>query len=248
MASRLDILARSLHRENEVLETLEKINDSGIDFCLLGGYAVSARGRHRYSVDCDIIIKDLGEIEDLLKENGYTLKKQSDIHRDVYGGKSCKFVKGKRANQVSVDLLVKSLCIRQTGSSWSFAYLRKHSSPHNVTGIRKVVPNVPVLEKEMLLATKIHPARPQDIGDILILSDRADWKIVTKHTIRPPLQKVREQVTRILSRLKDRGIHNRVRSDFALKQSLDIQAEKATKGLTIVLNSFPFRPTSRRNP
>jgi len=43
-------------REKEIFETLKKIKKS--EFVVIGGYAVNAYTLPRFSVDCDIVIKD----------------------------------------------------------------------------------------------------------------------------------------------------------------------------------------------
>ena len=54
-------------REKEIFETLKKM--SKFKFVIIGGYAVSAYTLPRFSVDCDIVVKDkeeLKEIEEVL--------------------------------------------------------------------------------------------------------------------------------------------------------------------------------------
>jgi len=48
-------------REKEIFETLKKIKNS--NFVVIGGYAVNAYTLPRFSVDCDIVIKDRKELE-----------------------------------------------------------------------------------------------------------------------------------------------------------------------------------------
>ena len=45
-----------VERENEILNTIKKMVETGLDFVVVGGYAVSGLARHRYSVDCDIVV------------------------------------------------------------------------------------------------------------------------------------------------------------------------------------------------
>ena len=59
-------------REKEIFETLKKIKKS--NFVVIGGYAVNAYTLPRFSADCDIVIKnrkELEEIEEALLELGY---------------------------------------------------------------------------------------------------------------------------------------------------------------------------------
>ncbi len=56
-------------REQEIFNTLKQLKDC--DFVVIGGYAVNAYALPRFSVDCDIVIKDNVE----LKKIGNTLLK-----------------------------------------------------------------------------------------------------------------------------------------------------------------------------
>ena len=60
-------------REKEIFETLKKIRK--FKFVVIGGYAVNAYTLPRFSVDCDIVIreiKELDKIKKVLLELGYT--------------------------------------------------------------------------------------------------------------------------------------------------------------------------------
>ena len=59
-------------REKEIFETLKKIKKS--KFVVIGGYAVNSYTLPRFSVDCDIVIKnrkELNKIEKSLTEADY---------------------------------------------------------------------------------------------------------------------------------------------------------------------------------
>jgi len=234
----MSIIAKSLSRENKVLETLEKIVNSALDFTLVGGYAVAARGRHRYSVDCDIVAAELREFRKLLEREGYRIEEHSNALHGVYGGKSYKFIKDVSGNEVSVDIFVGSLVIRQTEATWSFKYLRRYSSQTEVLGIQKAVRNVMVLDKEMLIATKIHPARLQDIQDIVMLVDKVDWSEVAVHTKRGRLDEVKKQIGFILSKLEDPKLRSDLKSQFGVKEDIENELARTRKGLKLVLDSI----------
>jgi len=236
----MSIVAKSLSRENEALAILEKIVNSGLEFTLIGGYAVTARGRHRYSVDCDIVVAELGEFQRLLERQGYRMEKNSSLFHDIYGAESCRFVKDVEGNEVSVDIFVKSLVVRQTSASWSFEYLRRYSSLADVTGAQREVRKVMVLEKEMLIATKIHSARPQDIQDIVMLAidGKVDWNKVARHTKRDRLDGVKKRIDIIFSKLDDPKLSNDLKSEFVVKGDITNELAKTKNGLKLVLDAI----------
>ena len=71
-------------REKEIFETLKKIKNC--KFALIGGYAVNAYTLPRFSVDCDIVVKDeeeLKEIEEVLVNFGY-VKEENNKDKTSY--------------------------------------------------------------------------------------------------------------------------------------------------------------------
>ena len=63
-------------REREVLSTLEKIKN--FNFVLIGGYAVNSYTQPRFSVDCDLVVRDKEKadiIGDSLIKEGYNRKR-----------------------------------------------------------------------------------------------------------------------------------------------------------------------------
>ncbi len=48
-------------REKEIFETLKSLKSC--NFVIIGGYSVNAYALPRFSVDCDIVIKDKSELE-----------------------------------------------------------------------------------------------------------------------------------------------------------------------------------------
>jgi len=236
----MSIVAKSLSRENEALAILEKMVNAGLEFTLIGGYAVAARGRHRYSVDCDIVVAELREFQKLLERQGYRMEKNSNLFHDIYGAESCRFIKNIEGNEVWVDIFVKSVVVRQTSASWSFEYLRRYSSLADVTGAQREVRKVMVLEKEILIATKIHSARPQDIRDIVMLAidSKVDWNKVARHTRRDRLEAVKKQIDSILIKLDDPKLSNDLKSEFVAKGDIRNELAKTKTGLKLVLDAI----------
>ena len=62
-------------REKEVFESLKKMK--GLKFVVIGGYAVNAYTLPRFSVDCDIVVKDkidAAKIQHVLEELSFIKK------------------------------------------------------------------------------------------------------------------------------------------------------------------------------
>ena len=73
-------------REKEIFETLKRIER--FKFVIIGGYAVNAYTLPRFSVDCDIVVKDreeLKEIEETLVNFGYVKEENNKDKTSYYG-------------------------------------------------------------------------------------------------------------------------------------------------------------------
>ena len=92
-------------RENEILGIIESVNKSGMNYVLVGGYAVSAY-MHRFSVDADICIdkKDLDSFRKLLESKHFAMTKRKDLE-DAYKGEFECYVK-KTKFPITVDLML----------------------------------------------------------------------------------------------------------------------------------------------
>ena len=163
---------RYIQRENTIFEILQSFLDEGLDFVLIGGYAVSAF-KHRFSVDADIIIKeeDLKKFEDVLKNNGFTRTKSKNLE-NLYSTKYARFEKDKELT-VSVDLLIGGMGIRQTNSALSFDMINKNSSRKMIKGLEKEI-KVKIPSKELLIAIKLQAGRLTDFRDVAALCKNID--------------------------------------------------------------------------
>lgn len=114
-----------VERENEIMGMLEKFAENAPDFVVVGGYAVSAF-RHRFSVDADIVIRE-GDTEifgRMLSENGYR-KTASFEMRNIHSSRFVRYEKEEL--NVSMDLFIDGLGVRQTGAAFGFDFLLENS-------------------------------------------------------------------------------------------------------------------------
>src|SRR3989344_1712618 len=102
-------------REEEIFKTLKELKDC--DFVIIGGYAVNAYALPRFSVDCDVVVrnkKDLERVEGVLLKTGYKKEKLQDELQ--YSGKFSRYEKNIDENfKVSFDVLVGSVADRMSG-------------------------------------------------------------------------------------------------------------------------------------
>jgi len=157
-------------REKEIFETLKKIKNC--NFVVIGGYAVNTYTLPRFSVDCDIVIKNREELENIkesLLELGYNQEK--DYFNTSYEGNFERFEKEIETNlKVSIDILIKEVMDRQTGVRFSANWIFDNSALRNLQG--KTVNEqlkVRIINVDALFIMKTISCRQTDIRDIFLL-------------------------------------------------------------------------------
>lgn len=225
-----------INRENEILRILKKLTDFKI--IVVGGYAVSARAKHRFSVDCDIIISknDLNRITDVLNKEGFEKSTTKADFDTEYGGEFIRHVKKIDGLPVSIDLLVSSLVCRTTGASWSFNYVLKNSDTAIVAGIESSVECL-VPSKELLLAFKIHSGRKTDLRDIIMLKD-VDWDVTKGHVNRGDSVALKKQIELMIKELDNKNLADSLKGVFQLKEDVEKMIQGTKKNLIGLLKEI----------
>ena len=154
-------------REKLIFEMLEKLK--GIDFVLIGGYAINAYTLPRFSVDCDLVVrnkKDAEKAASILKENGFKGRKEAE---KAYGGKF-RSLEHSKEPKATFDILHGEVFDRKTGKKISAELLFKHSAKRTVFGKGSPIRiECGVADPEMLVAMKMLSARKADIRDVFML-------------------------------------------------------------------------------
>src|SRR3989344_2458332 len=122
-------------REKEIFETLKKM--SKFKFVVIGGYAVNSYTLPRFSVDCDIVVKDtkeLKKIEEALINFGY-IKEENNKDKTSYYGDFLRLEKDIGDNiKVSIDILIKEVLDRQTNATFSSDWIFDNSEIRTLRG------------------------------------------------------------------------------------------------------------------
>jgi len=237
---------RALARENEILRIIKSFGKSKLDFILVGGYAVSALARQRFSVDCDVVIpKDLAKkFEELLRKEGYKVGQTKVGFDEAYGGEFASFRKKVEDLPVTIDLLIGSLVSRGTSASWSYQYIKENSvNATLIAGKESLEVSVP--EKELLVAFKIHAGREADLRDVVMLTRGLDLGKVRKHTQRGEMSKVREQIASELKSLHNPKLVLSLKGVYEIRGDMSESVSRAARLLENLMN--PIRE-SRRTP
>ena len=219
-----------VERENEILKIIQGLVDADLEFIVVGGYAVSSLARHRFSVDCDIVIPKelLNEFEKFLNEQEYKKHIERSGFDENYAGEFVSFERRVLDLPVTFDLLVSSLACRATGASWSYEYIQEHSIEANIPGVESSV-RCRIPEKELLIAFKIHSGRRADIRDVIMLVENADAEKVLAHIKRGDIEELKKQLGKTNDALEDKNLSDSLKGVFTLTVDVEKQITNSKK-------------------
>ncbi len=224
-----------VNRENEILRTLSMLAEKDANLVVVGGYAVSGLGKHRFSVDCDIVIlkADLPCIQEILDHNGYQLDIEKSGFDETYAGEFIRYKKAVGALPITFDLLVGSLMCRTTGACWSFDYIRKYSIEGNINGIEYLAKSR-VPEKELMIAFKIHSGRRTDVRDIVMLIENCAIDRLLIHLKRGNIETLKSQIEEIKRMLNDEKLVDSLKGVFNLTSDVQKEIGNARKKIQLL--------------
>ena len=203
-----------LERENEIISVLEALKGLGLDFILVGGYAVSAY-RHRFSIGADVVIRkgDKPRFEEMLRSRGYKrmIGKQLD---DAYSSEYVRY--GKNEPKADVDLLIGGIAIRQTGAAYSFELLMENSKEMTIEVSEKSV-NARVPRREMLIALKLHSGRLTDLRDVAALAFKLDFALIKKILFRGNAEVLERNMKQLGALINKEGFRDSFKGVFMEK-------------------------------
>ncbi len=220
-----------LKREDECFYFLRTIPEK-TKYVLIGGYAVSAFGFPRFSVDLDITIpkNELQFFEELLNIQGFKITTEKKDLDEIYAGEFRKYKK-KEELPVSVDILTNSVKSRQTGSSYSFNYLFKNSETRTVSGWHPdSKAKVRLANREMIIALKINSMRLTDKRDIIILCyEKPKVKKIIEHLKRCPVDVIKKHLGELLSVINDPKYVNSIKGEFSITDKVFERVTRNTR-------------------
>lgn len=164
-----------IEKENLVFEILQRFTDAGIEFVIVGGYAISAF-KHRFSIDADIVVqeKDLEKFELILKKEGFSKVIEKKIE-NIYSSRFIRYEK----DRIGIDILINALASRTTDASFSYSLLFRNSAKRKIIGIEKeLIARIP--SKELLIVMKLHSGRLTDMRDIAALAKSTNLQTIRR--------------------------------------------------------------------
>lgn len=182
-------------REEEIFRTLQSLRDC--HFVIIGGYGVNTYTLPRFSVDCDIVIKDESEakkIEKILPTQGY--KKQEFPKGIPYAGDFVRYEKILQKNfSVSMDILISHVHDRMTGVVFSADWIFQHTKQRSLKG--KTITQelqVRIIDIDALVVMKIISCRSTDIRDVFMMlpyvknKERIESEVNLRYSLQEKIQ------------------------------------------------------------
>ncbi|MDO8740655.1 MAG: nucleotidyl transferase AbiEii/AbiGii toxin family protein [Candidatus Woesearchaeota archaeon] len=164
-------------REKEILRMLEKLK--GLNFVLIGGYAINTYAQPRFSVDCDLVVlnkEDAGKIKKVLEQEGY---KEKEINPDItYSGDFLCLAKNIEAYAIPFDVMIGNVMIgnvidRDTKLKFPAEWIFNNSKIRVLVGKANPVKiELRIADPEILVIMKLAASRKSDLRDIFMLLER----------------------------------------------------------------------------
>jgi len=191
-------------REQEIFNILKQFKEC--DFVLIGGYAVNAYTLPRFSVDCDIVIKDSNELKKIVKiliDTGYT--KNNPKGKFAYSGKFSRYEKILEKNfSVSIDILISDVSDRMTGVTFSAEWIFQNALTSRLNG-KTIIEELQlkIISIDALIVMKTISSRATDIRDVFMMLPNVKDKEWVKKEISSRYD-FNDRITKILDKINSK--------------------------------------------
>ncbi|MBI2146495.1 nucleotidyl transferase AbiEii/AbiGii toxin family protein [Candidatus Woesearchaeota archaeon] len=187
-------------REHEIFETLKLLN--AFSFVVIGGYAVNAYTLPRFSIDCDLVLKDeqeLAKIKKILMEEKYAETVEGE---EIYYGNFKRYEKVLGPGfKVSLDLMIKEVIDRMTKAVFSAEWVFQNSQLQVLRGKTMVGElKLKIISLDALVVMKFISGRATDIRDVFMLAPHIHhppWvqqEISQRYDFDQGFQKIKEKI------------------------------------------------------
>jgi len=218
-------------REQYIFQLLEEIKDK-VEFVVIGGYAINAYTLPRFSVDCDVVVKDkksMLKLQRFLESKGF--KERAKGVLSAYKGSYLSLASQKPVH-TTFDILVESVEDRLTGTIIPANIIFKYSDKKVIFGKSSPMQvKVTVADPEMLFIMKAITARKTDIRDIFMLaSTKLTREKIAKISREVPIPAT--SVDKIIEAVETKGFRDSLQGVYGVIP--EEQYEKTKKKLLLI--------------
>jgi hypothetical protein len=218
-------------RETEIMRILRVLSEATDGFVVIGGYAVNALGQHRFSVDCELATNrdNVPVLDATLLGEGYVLGRNEV--RPPIGVTIREYRKSVGGEPVSVELFVDTVVCTATRGIWSYGFIQANSVEAIVVGATDSTPSR-VAERNLLTAMKLHSGRTEDLGDVVMLSEKVEWKVVARCVACGSKEELIEQLDSSIREISSAKFASDLKSIFATRSDSTFLIKRAVLGLS----------------
>jgi len=217
-------------RETEIIRILRVLTEATDGFVVIGGYAVNAHGQHRFSIDCELATNrdNVPVIDATLLREGYELRR-SEV-RPPIGVTIREYAKSVEGEAASIALLVDTVVNTTTRGIWTYKFTQENSAEAIVMGATDSTPSR-VANRNLLVAMKLHAGETQDFEDIVMLSEKVDWKAVARCAACGSKQQLIDQIDYAIGEISSPKFATELKSTFAMRGDPTLLLKRANLGL-----------------
>ncbi len=192
-------------RERAVLALLDKW-PWGSGGVLIGGYAISAYGPPRYSVDVDVVVpaSSATVVRSWLRSAGFKRSTHSVPNPQNYEGKVERYL----SRDVTLDLLAGAVRDREAMVDIPERWISKNCKRMVLETLSgKTSHRIPIARPEALWALKLQSGRDLDLTDLFVISDQsADLSEVKRLFEQLATDSLSRKLRGVLSKLRERRL------------------------------------------
>ncbi len=217
-------------RETEIIRILRVLTEASEGFVVIGGYAVNAHGQHRFSVDCELATNrdNVPLIDATLLGEGYELRR-SEV-RPPIGVTIREYAKSVGGETASIELFVDTVVNTTTRGIWTYNFIRENSVEAIVAGATDSTPSR-VANRNLIVAMKLHAGETQDFEDVVMLSERVDWKAVARCAACGSKQQLIDQIDYAIGETSSAKFALELKSIFSMRSDPTFLVKQANLGL-----------------
>ena len=218
-------------RETEIIRILRVLGEATDGFVVVGGYAVNAFGEHRFSVDCELATNrdNVPVLDATLLGEGYELRRNEV--RPPLGVTVREYRKTVGGEPVSVELFVDTVVSTRTRGTWTYGFIQDNSAEAIIVGATDSTP-ARVAQRNLLVAMKLHAGRTEDFADVVMLSEKVDWKIVAKYAACGSKEQLVEQIESAIIEISSAKFASDLKSAFAFRSDPSFLIKRAILSLS----------------
>ena len=203
-------------REKFTFSVLGELLREKAELVVIGGYAMNSYTIPRFSVDCDIVVKDrkaMLAVKKILESKGFTKKAEGTLQS--YRGEFLCFAT-KKPVLTAFDVLAGTIEDRITGTLFPAELIFKYSAKRTIFGKGSPLRiETRVADAEMLFVMKAISSRKPDIRDAFMLaSAKLDRKKINEISKQVPIPQ--ESIEKIESKVNSTGFKDALQGVFGM--------------------------------